>query len=463
MSQVSPKLSKRHSSITPQKACSLTDASESPMCFSKYVNSIDAQRNRIKRESTSPRSDWLLLVPLLIASFSVSINSTMQYALIGTTAICVIWFLIIHANQLNSANRGLSMITLLFLLPWVTSFTFGLIGTIVGSDYPIIGEMSPYGRMFNAIMLSGYLLCASVCYERSPRVIARMPMFYFIGCVVLLLFAIWQGLDIYTNLAVSFPFVTRSNMHSAGDLSLSVTSRLTGFAAEPSYICPFLADGFLLSFIVFQTKWHRYISAALFLVITFLTYSPSGYITIFSVALIYLIWRFSRSSDKTAYLVIVLALFAIFYAFRETDAMKYFLLRAEGYEDSGRFKAIIGPLEYMFSNANVINILFGYGVKSMDAFVAMNYDFFIFGTTNTLIVDLLFETGIFGLSCYLVILIYLFKLSCKQVANSPLALLLFADLFVSSLYRADYATLRFPVLLILVYALSQRSTIAIAR
>lgn len=425
-------------------------------------NTVLAPGDRIlsgmSREGVSVHPDqtirglWTLCVPMFFVTFSVCILESWQIFQLFVTTCCLMVLLVSNLKELRNVDRSLALITFLYLLPWFLSSSVGVIGTMLSSDSSAIVAMSPYGRLFNVILMALYLLGVSMCRKSYAYLSAKLQKAYFFGCMFLLVSAIWQAMDMYTSFPMAFPFHTRSYVHGAEDLSLDLKGRLTGYAAEPSYICPFIADGLLLSLYYIRDKSTRVAIVSLFVGVMYLTYSPSGYITIAVLAMVWL-FGFTRSRKGRMWLLFaLLSLFVLFLSIRDTDAIQYINHRINDYEGTSRFNGIVGPIEHQFSYGSWTNILFGYGTKGMSSFYDLGNRDFVFGTSNTLFADVLFDAGIIGLICYVVLFLLLFHRSIKCLSNTYFPLLLFVDLFVTSLYRADYASLRFVALIAIIYS-----------
>lgn len=393
----------------------------------------------------------LLTFPLLLSAFTVSINDVMVVIQLAVLALCLFAFFLTRGDTMGyKVDGAFCLIGFLYAFPWVISSSLGVVSTMLGNDIQIISGIDPWGRILNLFLLTWYIISIGLIYPGSGKELGKsLSRAYLWGCIVLLLFAIWQALDFYTSFPIPFPFNTRSYVHSQGDTGVHLIGRVTGFAAEPSYIAPFLVDGLILSFYLINKKTVRNLVISLFLITIVLTFSPSAYISLIVVGMVFFLYNSKKRLVFNIVFIVTIVLI-IYGAYKsDSDIVRYFLHRISSYEESGRFQGVIGPIDYMVENGSVLNLLFGFGIKSMGAFTSLNYSGFGFSTANNLFTDILFEAGIVGFGMYVGLFFLLFKMSLNNKKN-PLPLFLSTTLLVSSLYRSDYASLRFVALLCII-------------
>lgn len=172
-------------------------------------NTVLAPGDRIlsgmSREGVSVHPDqtirglWTLCVPMFFVTFSVCILESWQIFQLFVTTCCLMVFLVSNLKELRNVDRSLALITFLYLLPWFLSSSVGVIGTMLSSDSSAIVAMSPYGRLFNVILMALYLLGVSMCRKSYAYLSAKLQKAYFFGCMFLLVSAIWHAMDMYTS------------------------------------------------------------------------------------------------------------------------------------------------------------------------------------------------------------------------------------------------------------------------
>ena len=412
-------------------------------------------QSKLVRSSTGIGPDkWsdftLLLAPVLFVSFSVSIDERMNLIQLGMLAISlVIYQFTAYHRSSRYIDKGLFVIALLFVFPWITGTSLGLFFTSRGQNGEVLAAIEPWGRLINIALLTWYILSICSRTDDMSRIGLALSRTYMYGCIILLVFAIWQALEFYTSFPIPFPFDTRSYMHSQGGLDIDITNRITGYAAEPSYIAPFLVDGLILSLFMIKRKMMRWAVVSIFFLVLTLTFSPSGYISILSVLVV---WGWIKYKEKPLLLPGVIIIGMILASFiYSSDIIQYFLLRVGQYEDSGRFQGVWEPVKFILEEGSFGNLLFGFGTKAMQSFYELNYQGFEFSTANNLFTDILFETGLLGLGCYIALFLVLFKYSLEVSDDNALPLYLVTNLLVSSLYRSDFASLRFSALICIIY------------
>lgn len=399
----------------------------------------------------------LLTFPLLFSAFTVSIDDVMTVVQLAVLASCLFVFFLTRDDTMGyKVDRAFFLIGVFFVFPWVISGSLGLVSTLIGNDSQIVSGINPWGRILNLFLLTCYIISIGSIYPRSGKELGKsLSRAYLWGCIVSLLFAIWQALDFYTSLPISFPFDTRSYVHSKGETGVQLTNRLTGFAAEPSYIAPFLVDGLVLSFFLIKKRIVRVIIVTLFLTVLLMTFSPSAYISLIAIGLVFLAYSFRKNFVLVIALALVIGASTYIALGVDNDIIRYFLYRVSTYEESGRFQGVWNPIEYLFANGGVLNVIFGFGIKSMEGFSNLNYRGFDFSTANNLFTDVLFEGGLVGLCMYVGIFVLLFRTSFSDNDNA-LPLYLSTGLLVSSLYRSDYASMRFVALICIIYCISEK-------
>lgn len=401
---------------------------------------------------------WFLALPFLFVSFTVSIDPIMSNLQLGIMLLSVIFFYVGSRRYLSTYDRGSFHLILLYLIPWLLSTSIGYFNNFITGNPLSYLELQPFGRLTNILVLSLLLFFFAhqpLSTERTTN--KRIFLYYYYSLCILLVFALWQIADIYFNFPIPFPFQTRSYIHSESDLHLSFNKRITSYAAEPSFLAPFLIEGIILSVVAVRWKIARYFMIVLFLIVSILTFSPSAYIALIACSFVLLAYKLRKRILLVIPIVLFVSLFVLA-NIEEVEVLQYFVVRIENYSASSRYLGVILPIEYMFEKGNWITILFGYGMRGMGAFYNAHHHNFPFSTSNTMFVDIFFECGFVGLVCYVCIYYILFRRSIKVLNISPIPLLLFVNFFVSSLYRGDFSSLHFIGGIILIHIFTNERT-----
>lgn len=121
-------------------------------------------------------------------------------------------------------------------------------------------------------------------------------------------------------------------------------------------------------------------------------------------------------------------------------------------QDSARTSMIVYPITALF-RGDILTILFGNGPSSFKYLNASDENA-IFVTSNNIYADSLYEGGIMSFLCLILLAVYFWKIISSLKVNDSLDKLLIKIFLVhialSSFYRADYASERFIVLLLVV-------------
>lgn len=357
----------------------------------------------------------------------------------------------------KSLNRGITKYVLFYNSPFLVSMLISLpISYLYGDKAMRYEDINIVGRIVNLVIFS-YTIIIIATFISVKQVDKRFVFkYYWLGCFVLLLTGIWQLEAYYLNI-IPFPFETRSHVHSGGELAQSLSFRLTGLAQEPSYFVTYVIDFIFISYFLFKKKY-KIIFVLLGLLILFLTFSPSGYILFvmcMTISFLLYILRYPTAKNLiriTILLVLSITLLYTVYCY-VPESFEYFLFRLRTVEDSNRYDTIYRAL-LLVKESSVFNLLFGFGLKSLP--LASNIINLGAETTNNLFVDLLFEGGIIGVVLLLTFYGCVFRVIWKNKDKTSFLLsnTLILSLLISSLFKAEYASLRTFVLLLMVYLLN---------
>jgi hypothetical protein len=283
---------------------------------------------------------------------------------------------------------------------------------------------------------------------------------YLVGCYILLFFGIWQLLGI-----IPYPaFGTKSHIHSMEMAKLLpfMRMRITSIAQEPAYLVPYLIDAIII--LLYSTK--RYISIVLFSVVLLFSLSLAGYINIFLIMIIMFVFSKSNSKKICSNIIVFLSFLFLCFFLRNVFIAVLERLSPEKLIESTRFQDLELPLKYMFTEASLFNIIFGFGPKGF-AYVgrflsytrgwARNTEFSL--TSHVIVIDFFVEYGILGviLLLFLFYRLYLYAKTTYRHTKNRLSQLLSVNLLISAMYTSDYASPRFSIMLMIILFLYKDS------
>lgn len=402
--------------------------------------------------------DYLLYSFLFIAPTSIctivmgNISTIMQFVLFALACVYIL-----SLDKLISPNRSLRIFAVTYILPLFLSYIIAhlsllIIGDVNYENYVYTGMIS---RIINVVML---LLITLVCfqiYKKNGISPSNVIVAYLSGIFVfLVLFGILQILNIV--LGIPIPDIgTRTHVHSmSSDAILSNVgfqlSRVTSLANEPSYLAPFLIDALILSLFI-----NKKIISLVLLVVCVFTLSLGCYANIFLLLCYYVYLNIKSFNVKHLLLFVLIGVVAFFllYDFM-TPFINVVLNRSELSFDAGvllqssRIYVIWTALISLFSGS-FFNILFGFGpgsfeyLSSTSGYLPSGDLFYV--TSNNLFVDILYEGGVVSLILIVCYFVALYKMTNKfpPTKDTILCKLLIMHLMISSMYRADFVSIRF--------------------
>jgi hypothetical protein len=334
--------------------------------------------------------------------------------------------------------------------------------------YEIFGRILNYiiiiffGLLFLQVVFSDSLCGLEI--EKAKNLI----FYYWLGLFVFILFSYWQIAYEYFGL-INFPFETRNNIHSVSESSdIAFGSRVTGIAREPSYLAPLLIDFIIISFFVMSGFRKIFASVFYALIPLLLTFSLGGYfnlIIVFFPAMLFYVFISVLKCKFNVYSLIsifasLISLIFIFIKLDDLGGLTLIFGRISGAFDlteAGRFYMWIMPFVWL-STYSPVNILFGFGPKSY----SMLGDYYLMPngepvhiTSNNIFSDYAWEMGLVGLLSVIFLFCILVFQSFKIKMNRLdwIAGLLAFHLIVSSVYRADYASIRFHLIALLIVSI----------
>lgn len=265
--------------------------------------------------------------------------------------------------------------------------------------------------------------------------------------------AIFALLGFYQIIAdrFSFPFLETRALVYGTDYSIreSLGFRLTSIAREPNFYSPILFESLCIAF-AFLNRTKFIVFSLLTLFLMFKTLSTGVYMH--ALLFFFAIFVFSKINPvyKLSVSIFFLIAFIVFIVINfDSLWFQYFLskLDAEASGESLRSN-VYGAVLSVFTNAPLINLLFGHGLNSLSSFNDFSSEFqnLNFAISNNLYIDFLWDSGIIGLGSYLFCMFFVFRsLSSMRGINKYgfSAFMMFVSLLISSLYRSEYTTTHF--------------------
>src|SRR5690606_34991989 len=280
---------------------------------------------------------YIVLLALATCSLGVSVSgiNTIHFGflIIGGLLGAILEFL-------RPKDKKLMDFLLLYLSPFLLSLLISLpINLFLKSKFHYF-ELDIVGRVimliastFTIVFLHSLILNKRISFNTILSV-------YYVSCFIMVLSALWQALDYHTSFPISFPFETRTNVHGSDNVSLD--KRLTGLAAEPSYLAPFLNEFLILTVLLIKNKIIKWGAIGLTLTLLFFTFSPSSYTSFLILLAVFTFYRVNKI--YLVFIVPIIFLVVSFLTFGNIEALTYYNDRISGIEGSGRFRVIIDAL-----------------------------------------------------------------------------------------------------------------------
>ena len=344
----------------------------------------------------------------------------------------------------------------LFLSIIVSFFNINLLSE--NRDYINYFFKDSLGRKINILVFFLIFIGINSTIKNSNKyILKKILKSYILGVTIFIsIVGLWQVLNKYFNIPMLFELNSRAHIHSAGTVANFLKIRLTGLANEPSYAAPYLIDVIILSYLF---GYRKLLAFNLFILL--LTYSGGGYINlIFLFILIFFHKGLARR--KTKIFIIILSIFFLlllislnFYKFLElfSPVLNRFSSDHDLFSIKYNIRSymVVMPFVWIFLEGGFFPYLFGMGTGSFK--YLSNTKFFydgrsVHGTSNNLFSDFVYECGYIGLVLVIIMFFLLFKRlerNFKKNKNiyNKVNLILFFHLIVSSLYRADFLSSRF--------------------
>ncbi|HNT27180.1 MAG TPA: hypothetical protein PKH10_03280 [bacterium] len=407
---------------------------------------------------------FLFMSPFAFSSFVNRVSPVLPTAtllLLATTYVFGLFLLRTKKLFLVPSER---VVLIGLFLPFL--FSIPLVGANflfhADSAYALYVSMKLPGRLANAVFFfSLFVLAMSFIGEYRSRPPESFARWYFAGTAVLVFFGIWQWLHNYLNVPM-FDLDTRSYMFGLRQNGFSYLVdriRLTSLLDEPNFLVAFLIDGLLLGpLLVTSRRYYAFGVVAPFLFVLLFSFSAGGYLNLLLLCGVVLLTPgfLPAKIKKKAVAITIAALFlagTIFY-----QQIFEFLFPILGRLDSlfnqtsTRIYMMVSTLRAAWDDPLPF-MIFGHGPGSV---FYLNFKGLPMATSNSMYLDLFYETGLFGLLAALWMFSRLLKENISfgwtRDPRVRWIYLLICHLAITSTYRADFFSSRFWSILILVLA-----------
>ena len=382
---------------------------------------------------------------------------------------CLALSLIVFYSALSKIklifDLPIALLFVAFVLPLFLSSLIFSYSVVEGDQFYVSGisELEYIKRSLNllTIIFFSYLVVI-VGYQNSNILEFLVNNYFKLLLVVVVFVGVWQWFSIYFNI----PFLdlgTKSHIHGvSGDFKKKFSFRLTSFFAEPSYYVSYIFDLIVInSYLMSRSKIgfkKGTIVLSLCFFLLFFTFSFSALIHLLLFLFFsFLLFTYAKGKLDLKFFL-VSAFFLIVVLLFGGDSLEVFYNRFQNKILSGDDKRffLIGLAYEQFYNFDIENYIFGIGPGQFAVFkYLLGYE----GTTNNLYVDQLIENGFWGVISILLVIIMLFLYRLNQIKYSPEVLtakMLFVNLVITGLYRADYSASKFWLVLAIFCLLHRR-------
>lgn len=334
---------------------------------------------------------------------------------------------------------------------------------ILSQEFVQYYQQSMPRRIVNGSIYIGIILMFLLLVQKMTKSeLDLIGKAYVSGVGVLVLFGIWQ----FLHLSIGYPMPdlqTRSAVHSV-QTEVLVNFRLTSLTEEPSFLVPFLMDGLIIGFMLFKRKRSLWLWILPVIFVLFFSFSISGYANLLMVGL-FALWIVITSRKIQWKKVLAIAGASLIplglLIWWKWSLVLELLMPIIGRFDvlfdvtnHSRLYMLVYPFVWMF-DYSWVNALFGFGPGSYE-FLAetkfLAYGSKLSATSNNVFVDLLFEHGILGGGAFLLAFIFFFIHLYKKRNHHvyyQYAVILWFHLGITSLYRSDFVSPRFWVIVMI--------------
>ena len=402
------------------------------------------------------------LTPFEVSCFPV-LNLVIRI-LILFSVIIALYYLVLYNNL--KITKDLKMFAVCVIVPFILSFIFGTLYIVIFEPNELSFDnifLDTIGRVSNIIALFALMFLnqqiSSMPFMIDEQFGCKVIKYYWWGCFISLFFCIWQFFSFYFGI-IPYPFKTRSYIHSVGTLSGLFPGRITGILEEPSYIVPFLFDFIFITYFVGYNSIKK-ICLVTALICLGATFSGSAGIEIIFLvffAVFYLFQSFFYKKFNHKGLFILIVLFVAFFTFitllnNKLNFLDLYTIRIINITASGRFSGVCLPFVEA-PKSGFVNLLFGHGPKS---YILLHNKFTINITSNSIYADLFWEQGLLGCFGMFIFYYFLYKGVKTSSCYGNLFVVLFIHFMISGLYRSDFASSRYYILLLILIHLRRNS------
>lgn len=393
---------------------------------------------------------------LVTILFLVSIPFTVSFLPILIIYALALSVLLLHTPNFiynTRVNKKLFYFLLFLIMPSMLGIISLFPSSIINSHGLDYSQLNIFGRIFNIL----FFPCIIIIIDRmvSKHGLYNLVFWVWFGGLIFVGFGIWHAASIYGFIG-SFPFETRSHVHSAGTISINVDERLTGVAREPSFFGPFVVDFTILTLLIVYSRVKRLGLLVISVLLIVLSLSPSGFMVLVGTFLggfLVLSLRHFLSTKKISlqYIIyigiVTVLLVALLKIISNLYIFDYIFYRFSFINESGRFFMSVMPFKWSWES-NVYSFLFGHGIKT---YSIIGTQFMIpsggpvHPTSNNIFADIFWESGLVGLSILIIFYFYcFFKILTSKVSSFQIFIagaILF-DMFFSGFVRSDFASMR---------------------
>lgn len=394
---------------------------------------------------------------VFISVFNKTVYSTLSIVCMYAT----ILFLVLFIPRLSINKWDVLVLCLFYVVPFLWVVISAVHCFVMGSGF-IAFVPTTIGRMANCCVYLCMYLAVRASWQQGLVSTESLLSAYSYGCIVLLVLGWWQ----LAHYIFGIPFLdveTRNFIHSM-DGNIGLGFRVTSIAEEPAYLIPYLIDLFIILFYKVappMTRKSRLRGMLLIGIMGLLlfTLSLSAYCNFaFIVLLVFVFMRRTKRKFLLGFLISLLA--ALMVAL--VGDMILAVLQRLNFQDlmaSNRLQEGYLPILHMLNDASPFTILLGYGAKGFD--YIRQFVFYKTGwltgqpiatTSHVIFIDFFVEYGLVGLGLIITLFCILWYMatSVYRCGGGRVAQLLVANLFICSLYTADYASPRFTIMLIFI-------------
>ncbi|PHM68339.1 O-antigen ligase family protein [Xenorhabdus sp. KJ12.1] len=421
---------------------------------------------KISSKKTHSLTNFIVYIYAIIAPLSTTFLDRYNLVLIA-----IIFSIVFFIKLIKSPNYKINKVAAYFIFLYLMIFIFSSFGQIY-SIYKITDNGYVISVISRILTISTCIITILLISDWAEKQNTNNLLFFlkasFFSTLIFAAFGIYQIIAYKYNL----PFLeTRSNVYGAShEIQSQLNFRLTSITREPNFYAPILLESILISIVVLNKRlFFLFLSLSLYLI--FRTYSTGVYI---HTAIIFALFFIFIEINKVYKLLILILILILIYAFTinelNTDFYFYFIekLNSEKNGESFRVFVYLTVLNSII-DSNIINILFGHGVNSLQNFsdITGMKSLTNVSASNNLFLDVLWESGILGIITFFIGMffigktIYSKKYYLKKCKYRYISFMLFLSVLVTSLYRSEYTTTHFSWVfcnIIILYIIAKKNS-----